>query len=256
MAWSTSELANRAGTTVKTVRHYHSRGLLPEPERASNGYKQYAVEHLVRVLQIRRLSDLGFTLAQIHDLDLAGEAAFDHGAEANAGTDRVDDDLRATLRALDAELEAGIARQQQMRDDIAAILEHGTAVDLPSGFGQVKGELTEADRGLLLVYSQVLDPETLDSLRAMLAEVNQSEASQEFQRLPAEADDAVREELARRYAPQVREVQAKYGWLDSLGEISHWKREKVQSTIGAALMQLYNPAQLDVLVRVDAMNSK
>ena len=54
MAWSTSRLAELAGTTLNTVRHYHRRGLLDEPPRAGNGYKQYGVEHLVRLLQIRR----------------------------------------------------------------------------------------------------------------------------------------------------------------------------------------------------------
>ena len=41
MAWSTRELAGLAGTTVNTIRHYHRLGLLDEPERRYNGYKQY-----------------------------------------------------------------------------------------------------------------------------------------------------------------------------------------------------------------------
>lgn len=40
MAWSTQQLADLAGTTVNTVRHYHRLGLLDEPERQGNGYKQ------------------------------------------------------------------------------------------------------------------------------------------------------------------------------------------------------------------------
>ncbi len=36
--WSTRELA---GTTLKTVRHYHRLRLPEEPERAANSYKQY-----------------------------------------------------------------------------------------------------------------------------------------------------------------------------------------------------------------------
>jgi hypothetical protein len=59
MAWSTRELAEPAGTTLKTVRHYHRIGLLEEPERAANGYKRYRVKHLVRLLRIRRPADLG-----------------------------------------------------------------------------------------------------------------------------------------------------------------------------------------------------
>ncbi|MFF3441930.1 MerR family DNA-binding transcriptional regulator [Streptosporangium sp. NPDC002721] len=53
MGWSTREIARLAGTTLRTVRHYHEIGLLDEPERLSNGYKVYRTEHPVRLLQIR-----------------------------------------------------------------------------------------------------------------------------------------------------------------------------------------------------------
>ncbi|MCX6466467.1 MAG: MerR family transcriptional regulator [Pseudonocardiales bacterium] len=46
------------------MRHYHDVGLLEEPRRRTNGYKQYGVAHLVRVLRITRLADLGLTLPQ------------------------------------------------------------------------------------------------------------------------------------------------------------------------------------------------
>ena len=50
MAWSTQQLADLAGSTVKAVRYYHRIGLLAEPERTSNGYKQYDTTHLVRAI--------------------------------------------------------------------------------------------------------------------------------------------------------------------------------------------------------------
>ena len=50
VAWSTRELAELAGTTVKSVRYYHQLRLLDEPARLTNGYKQYEVRHLVRLL--------------------------------------------------------------------------------------------------------------------------------------------------------------------------------------------------------------
>jgi DNA-binding transcriptional MerR regulator len=43
MAGSTRELAEFAGITVNTIRHYHRLGLLDEPKRRYNGYKQYGV---------------------------------------------------------------------------------------------------------------------------------------------------------------------------------------------------------------------
>jgi AraC-like DNA-binding protein len=57
MAWSTREIAELAGTSLRAVRHYHEVGLLAEPERRANGYKQYGVAHLIRVLRIKRLTD-------------------------------------------------------------------------------------------------------------------------------------------------------------------------------------------------------
>src|SRR5689334_4999697 len=67
-AWSTRQLAELAGTTIRTVRHYHQIGLLAEPERSRNGYKHYGTSHLARLLQIRRLADLGMPLSQIASL--------------------------------------------------------------------------------------------------------------------------------------------------------------------------------------------
>lgn len=65
MPWSTRQLAELADTTVNTLRHYHRLGLLDEPERRYNGYKQYEVRHLVSLLRIRRLAELGVPLSQI-----------------------------------------------------------------------------------------------------------------------------------------------------------------------------------------------
>ncbi|MGY0020961.1 MerR family DNA-binding transcriptional regulator [Streptomyces sp. YJ-C3] len=42
MAWSTREIAELADVSLRAVRHYHEVGLLSEPERRSNGYKQTA----------------------------------------------------------------------------------------------------------------------------------------------------------------------------------------------------------------------
>jgi DNA-binding transcriptional MerR regulator len=75
MAWSTRELAELAGTTLKTVRHYHRIGLLDEPERAANGYKRYRVPHLIRLLRIRRLVDLGVPLSAIPVLEESEQGA-------------------------------------------------------------------------------------------------------------------------------------------------------------------------------------
>ncbi|PJJ71470.1 DNA-binding transcriptional MerR regulator [Diaminobutyricimonas aerilata] len=104
MPWSTREIADLAGTTLNTVRHYHRIGLLEEPERTTNGYKQYQVRHLVRLLQIRRLRDLGVPLEQIERADGSGDGA------------------SAALRSIDADLGTTIERLQRNHAEIKAIL--------------------------------------------------------------------------------------------------------------------------------------
>ncbi|GAB3277239.1 MerR family transcriptional regulator [Parasphingorhabdus pacifica] len=58
------ELAARAGVTVRTVRFYASRGLLPPP-RLRGRLGLYGGDHLARLDLIRELQTLGFTLSAI-----------------------------------------------------------------------------------------------------------------------------------------------------------------------------------------------
>ncbi|MFJ7625544.1 MerR family transcriptional regulator [Streptomyces sp. NPDC097595] len=57
------ELAERAGTTTRTLRYYESRGLLPA-RRAVNGYRTYDESDLRLIQQIRTLQDFGFDLEE------------------------------------------------------------------------------------------------------------------------------------------------------------------------------------------------
>src|SRR4051812_19617330 len=61
------ELAHRAGTTVRTVRMYQERGLLPAPARRGRR-AAYGAAHLTRLRLVQRLADRGYSLAAIKDL--------------------------------------------------------------------------------------------------------------------------------------------------------------------------------------------
>ncbi len=65
---STSEVAERAGVNVQTVRYYERRGLLPEPPRSKRGHRQYGTEHVDRIRFVKRAQDLGFTLDEAEEL--------------------------------------------------------------------------------------------------------------------------------------------------------------------------------------------
>ncbi|RPF21332.1 MerR family transcriptional regulator [Myceligenerans xiligouense] len=219
MTWSTRELADLAGTTVNTIRHYHALKLLNEPSRRYNGYKQYGVTHLVRLLRLRRLAELGVPLAQI---GAVGES-----------------DLTDALRDLDAALQDEIERSRRARADIAAILRADAPVDTPHGFESVAGRLSETDRALIHICTRLYDAEAIASLRRMVA-AEPPGVSEELAALPPDASDTTRERLAARIARSGAHWRsATWPWLHAAAE----------RTLVQALAELYTPAQRDVLRR-------
>ncbi|MFD5325941.1 MerR family transcriptional regulator [Streptomyces sp. NPDC127092] len=63
--WSIGELAERAGTTVKTVRFYSDRGLLPETGRTGGGHRRYGPPALERLRLIRSLRTLDLPVTDV-----------------------------------------------------------------------------------------------------------------------------------------------------------------------------------------------
>ena len=57
-----SELAQKAGTTAKTVRFYEAEGVLPAPPRRPNGYRDYNATDLCRTRVVVALRSLGLDL--------------------------------------------------------------------------------------------------------------------------------------------------------------------------------------------------
>lgn len=121
------ELAAAAGVSTRTVRHYHAIGLMPPAQRRGNGYREYPVGALVRLVRIRRLVDTGLPLPRVRALldacpdttvraeleQLAGELEQQETALrvqrekvlallAQQGEDPTEQRLAATLAALDA----------------------------------------------------------------------------------------------------------------------------------------------------------
>jgi DNA-binding transcriptional MerR regulator len=88
------QLASYAGVTVRAVRHYHAKGLLPEPERDYSGYRRYDAKAVVELIKIRTLAEAGVPLARVQELLDADEEEF---ASAVAEIDRR---LRREIREL------------------------------------------------------------------------------------------------------------------------------------------------------------
>jgi DNA-binding transcriptional MerR regulator len=73
------ELARAAGTTVRNVRVYQDRGLLPPPERRGR-LGLYGPDHLRRLRLVLRMLGRGYPLAAIRELVEAWEAERDLGS--------------------------------------------------------------------------------------------------------------------------------------------------------------------------------
>ncbi|MET8687616.1 MerR family transcriptional regulator [Streptomyces sp. NPDC004732] len=73
MEYRIEDLAHHSGATVRTIRAYQDRGLLPRPERRGRA-NVYGDAHLARLRQIADLLDRGYTLASIKELLEAWDA--------------------------------------------------------------------------------------------------------------------------------------------------------------------------------------
>ncbi|MEU9480700.1 MerR family transcriptional regulator [Streptomyces sp. NPDC048191] len=103
------ELAAAVGVTTRTVRHYHHLGLLPEPERRTNGYRQYTLRHAVVLARIRRLTELGLGLTEVRDVlaDDAGKDLVEVLTELDEDLARQETEIRERRQRLRSLLDAG-----------------------------------------------------------------------------------------------------------------------------------------------------
>jgi DNA-binding transcriptional MerR regulator len=101
------ELGKRTGVPTKTIRYYEDIGLLPEPERADNGYREYRDDGVLRLRFIRDAQATGLSLteiASILDLRRVGEGTCLHVIEL----------LERHLEDLDRHLENLHATRKQL----------------------------------------------------------------------------------------------------------------------------------------------
>jgi DNA-binding transcriptional MerR regulator len=172
-----SQVAAYAGVSVRTVRWYHQRGLLPEPARDASGYRRYDGQAVVDLVRISTLAGAGVPLARIAELLQAGEEEF-----------------RMAIKEVDAELTTRIAELEQRRADLAelpsaerlcvpdAIAE---LLDLERSIGISERTITmERDAWILLAAAY---PEMADEV---LAWKQRTTSDPEFQQLLLRMDQA------------------------------------------------------------------
>jgi MerR family transcriptional regulator, copper efflux regulator len=62
------EVAERVKLSLRTIRHYEEVGLVPPSARSKGGFRLYTEADVQRLLLIRRMKPLGFTLEEMADV--------------------------------------------------------------------------------------------------------------------------------------------------------------------------------------------
>lgn len=161
------ELAAAVGVTTRAVRHYHHLGLLPEPERLGNGYRDYTLRHAVVLARVRRLTELGLGLAEVRDVlaDDAGKDLVEVLTELDEDLARQEEairDRRARLRAL-LESGGGPVAEGPVSPELAGLFrEMGDVTDSP---------MAARDRELLALIETSAPPEEGERLMGLLGGV-------------------------------------------------------------------------------------
>lgn len=187
----TGQLAALAGVTVRTLRHYHQIGILPEPERGENGYRSYGLRDLTRVLRLKSLSSAGVPLAEAATV-LDGSVA--------------DDDLDDLLETIDHELARKVEDLLAQRALIAKARAAPTAPDLPASIdpvlelvGQTRTALDGALHEQFVLLGHLMRGSDGPKVEALFQELRSAEllpavlrAGERFEALTATSgDDAV-----------------------------------------------------------------
>jgi len=120
-----AELAQRTGVSRHTLRYYEKEGLLSDVVRAGNNYRDYPEQMVQRVIMMRQLKALGFSLKEIREvmdalragsIDCAQGAAL--MAQKRAAVEQRIRDLRDVSRLL---------QQEQVRLERSAAAHHSGA---------------------------------------------------------------------------------------------------------------------------------
>jgi DNA-binding transcriptional MerR regulator len=178
------ELAALVGVSARTVRHYHHQGLLPEPERRSNGYREYGLRDAVALARIRRLAELGLSLDEIGDV-----LADDRGRELREVLLELDADLARQQAEIGAQRErlAGLLAEVDPQPDSVAVSPELTAVldRLPAD----ESPFAAMDREVLKLIEARVDPADRAAFAGLFEPLTDPAALARGQALNAQLDE-------------------------------------------------------------------
>ncbi|MEV0122138.1 MerR family transcriptional regulator [Streptomyces sp. NPDC050703] len=119
------EVAARTELSLRTIRHYEETGLVIPSARSQGGFRLYTEADVARLMVVRRMKPLGFTLDQMRDL-LEATGRLDSGdglpaEEREQLLRRVREYERAAVRKID-ELRVQLGRAEEFAATLRARL--------------------------------------------------------------------------------------------------------------------------------------
>ncbi|WP_129307838.1 MerR family transcriptional regulator [Streptomyces sp. L2] len=120
------EVAERTGLSLRTIRHYEEVGLVVPSARSKGGFRLYTESDVERLMVIRRMKPLDFSLEEMRDLleitDRLGRADSPPDGEELARLRRRLDAYRETADARCESLRARLAMAEDFADTLRARL--------------------------------------------------------------------------------------------------------------------------------------
>ncbi|MBT2541872.1 MerR family transcriptional regulator [Streptomyces sp. ISL-44] len=128
------EVAARTELSLRTIRHYEETGLVTPSARSQGGFRLYTETDVARLMVIRRMKPLGFTLDQMRDLLDATDRLDTDGqldaAEHEALLDRVREYERAATEQVE-KLRTQLARAEDFAATLGARLDRNIPAARP-----------------------------------------------------------------------------------------------------------------------------
>lgn len=115
--WHIGAVAERTGLSLRTLRHYDEVGLLTPSSRTEGGFRLYTQDDVDRLMLIRRMKPLDFTLEQMRELLTVVDTDPDGDDAAHGRREQISGYVEQAEQR-----RADLARRLAMADEFIALL--------------------------------------------------------------------------------------------------------------------------------------
>ncbi|MEU7317205.1 MerR family transcriptional regulator [Streptomyces sp. NPDC007083] len=116
------EVAERTGLSLRTIRHYEEVGLVIPSARSKGGFRLYTEDDIERLMVIRRMKPLDFSLDEMRDLlEITDKIADTGNPPQGEERERLRERLDSYRKVADARCET-LRAQLMAAEDFAATL--------------------------------------------------------------------------------------------------------------------------------------